>query len=362
MARIAICNPSIEPGDAVSHDMLGMEEVLSAQEHEVCLFSQYTAISAPFIEPFERLSLFLKNPEDLLIYHYATGWEDGLRLMKGLHCRKAVKYHNVTPPEFFMGVNEDYVGVCRAGRRQLADMARTDAGLFMPCSEFSLQDLLAAGVSREKCHVVPPFHKIDRLREVEADVNLLERHNDGEIRVLMVGRLAPNKNHGALIESFLAYSRTYNPRSLLFIVGGEDPKLKAYTENLVRSVREKRLEEQVVFTGKVSDAALKAYYLLAHVFVITSQHEGFCVPLVEAMSMKIPVVAYGSTAVPQTLGRAGLVWEECDPQLIAASIHRIVQDETLRTTLGELGYARYIEMFTNEKIGQAFMKALGTLL
>jgi len=93
----------------------------------------------------------------------------------------------------------------------------------------------------------------------------------------------------------------------------------------------------VVFTGKVSEAALKAYYLLAHVFVITSHHEGFCVPLIEAMSMKIPIVAYGKTAIPETVGKVGLVWEECDPQLIAASINKIAQEESLRLTLGEMG-------------------------
>ena len=362
MVRIAICNPSIEAGDAVSNDMMGMRNVLSALGHQVYLFSHSAAITESYIKSVEAIPTFLKDSKDILIYHHATGWEFGLKLLQNLHCRKVVKFHNVTPPEFFVGVNEDYVNICRAGRQQLGALARINADLYLPDSAYSRQELLAAGIDGQKCHVVPPFHQIDRMRDIEADLNVLERFDNTAINILMVGRLAPNKNHNMLIEVFSVYHQVYNAHSRLFIVGGEDPKLRAYTERLTNQVKETGLGDRVVFTGKVSDAALKAYYLLAHVFVITSHHEGFCVPLIEAMSMKIPIVAYGTTAIPETVGKVGLVWEECDPQLIAASINKIAQEESLRVTLGEMGWYRYTTTFTNNKIGITFLEALNHLL
>jgi glycosyltransferase involved in cell wall biosynthesis len=362
MARIAICNPSIEEGDAISNDMMGMRNILSALGHDVCLFAQSTTINEPYIRPVAAVRSFLKDPHDIAIYHYATGWEFGLALLQELHCRKVVKYHNVTPPECFVGINEDYVNVCRAGRQQLADLARINADVYLPDSEYSRQELIAAGIHDAKCRVVPPFHNIERMRDLEADLEVLKGFQDGDTNILMVGRLAPNKNHGMLIDVFYLYHRMYHARSRLFIVGGEDSKLRTYTETLINKVKQIGLEERIIFTGKVSDPALKAYYLLAHVFVITSLHEGFCVPLIEAMSMKIPIVAYGSTAVPETVGKVGLVWRECDPKLMAASIDTIVRDESLSLTLGEMGWNRYTTRFTNNKIGTTFLNALHPLL
>jgi glycosyltransferase involved in cell wall biosynthesis len=113
--------------------------------------------------------------------------------------------------------------------------------------------------------------------------------------------------------------------------------------------------------GGVSDEVLKACYLVANAFVTTSEHEGFCVPLVEAMSMKLPIAAYASTAIPETLGDAGIAWADRDPLLMAESIDRFVKDATVREALGSRGRRRYEALFTNEKIEHAFVKAMSRL-
>jgi glycosyltransferase involved in cell wall biosynthesis len=200
------------------------------------------------------------------------------------------------------------------------------------------------------------------LRTIDADLDIVKKYKDGTMNILMVGRLAPNKNHMALIESFRVYHKEYNTNSRLFIVGGEDPRLKTYTLNLRNIVRDLDLEERIIFIGKASEPVLKAYYLISHVFMMTSQHEGFCVPLVEAMSMKIPIVAYGSTAVPETVGKAGFVWEECHPDLMAASVDKIIREEPLRIALGEMGWNRYFNQFANNKIKTIFIESLKSLL
>src|SRR5262249_31964335 len=153
---------------------------------------------------------------------------------------------------------------------------------------------------------------------------------------LMVGRVAPNKGHLALLDAFAAYQRDYDRMSRLIIVGKEDDRLGIYTRMVRLRVLELGLQDAVFFAGSVSDSALQSYYLTAGAFAILSEHEGFCVPLVEAMAMKLPIVALGSTAIPGTLGKAGLIWEEPVPELFAESFHQIVTDEAARLTLSEL--------------------------
>jgi len=164
-----------------------------------------------------------------------------------------------------------------------------------------------------------------------------------------------------LIEVFAHYHYDYNNNSRLIIVGKGGEGFSPYSKLLQRVVQQLDLTKGVVFTGGVSDEELKAYYLVADAFVTVSEHEGFCVPLVEAMSMKLPITAYASTAIPETVGDAGIVWTERNPILIAESIDRFVRDKTVRDALGRRGYRRYESMFTNEKAEHIFLRAMSKL-
>jgi glycosyltransferase involved in cell wall biosynthesis len=106
---------------------------------------------------------------------------------------------------------------------------------------------------------------------------------------------------------------------------------------------------------------LKAWYVVADVFVTASEHEGFCVPLVEAMSMKLPITAYASSAIPETLGDAGIVWKERNPSLMAESIDFFLRNSTVRNALGVRGLRRYESNFTNRKIEAVFLQAMDRL-
>ena len=148
----------------------------------------------------------------------------------------------------------------------------------------------------------------------------------------MVGRLVPNKGHAALLEAFAFYQQQYNPRNHrsswanTMSAGGLSAALQGYAQEL-------GVGSAVEFVGGVSDAELKAHYQIADVFLLTSRHEGFCVPLVEAMVLRLPdrgTRHHGST---RDGGRRGLVWPEADAALLAASIDRVVRDRTLREQL-----------------------------
>jgi glycosyltransferase involved in cell wall biosynthesis len=107
---------------------------------------------------------------------------------------------------------------------------------------------------------------------------------------------------------------------------------------------------------------LKGYYQTASAFVVASEHEGFCVPVVEAMALGVPVIGYGSTAVPHTVGDAALVWDEPDPFLLAQSLDAVLRDAETRRRLTERGRRRYHNLFDNRRIERDFLHALRPLL
>lgn len=361
MARVAILSPSFASADAVSNDALGMFDVLTRQGHDVRLFCESHSLRHSGISDLARIEKFLKQPSDILLYHYSRGWDRGLELVKRLHCRRVIKYHNVTPAKFFAGFNDSEQEQCEIGRRQLVDLAAARCDLYLSDSAFNRQELIAVGAGASRSFVVPPFHHIDRLSKITADQETLRKYHDGIANVLSVGRVVPNKNLHHLIEVFAHYHYACNKNSRLIIAGKGGEGFSPYSKLLHRLVEKLGLNQAVVFTGGVSDEVLKAYYLLAGVFVTVSEHEGFCVPLVEAMSMKLPITAYASTAIPETLGNAGIVWADRNPLLVAESIDLLLRDSSVRNALAERGRRRYEAMFTNEKIESTFLEAMATL-
>lgn len=358
MTRVAILTPSLATADAVSNDVLGMFDVLTRNGNEVRLFCESHSLSHPALSDLTRIGKFLKSSTDILIYHHSRGWDPGVRLIRAMRCHRVIRYHNVTPAEFFIGFNRTDEDLCERGRKEMVELAAAQCDLYLSNSSFSMQELIAAGADSSRSLVVPPFHHIDRLSGITADQEILRRYSAANANILTVGRVVPHKNVHHLIEVFAHYYYDYNNKSRLIVVGKGGEGLSSYSNLLHRAVQKLGLANAVVFTGAVSDEQLKAYYLVAGTFVTVSEHEGFCVPLVEAMSMKLPITAYASTAIPETLGDAGIVWTERDPTLIAESIHRFVTDEPVRNALGVRGQRRYESMFTNEKVERTFGQAM----
>jgi glycosyltransferase involved in cell wall biosynthesis len=358
MHRVALMIPCFSEADAVSTDVLGMYRTLVARGHEVCVLAAHWEVAGLPVRPLRSAGALLGEPATLLIYHFSTGCREATETFTSARCRRVLKYHNVTPAEFFEGIDQEYALSCRSGRQELTALARGRLDGYLADSDYNLRELLDEGAAAATAAVVPPFHNIQRLLELEPDRDVLARCVDGRANFLVVGRLAPNKGHATLLDAFALYHRHYNRASRLIIVGKGDERLVVYTEALRARVAALGLTETVVFTGSVSAAALKTYYQTAAAFVLTSRHEGFCVPLVEAMALGTPVLAVGAAAVPATVGDAGLVWEECDPGLLAESMHRLVSDRQAAAALGARGRVRYEQRFSNEQIERHFVGAL----
>jgi glycosyltransferase involved in cell wall biosynthesis len=363
MTRIALVSPAILPGDAIGHDVLHMGRVLAARGHEVELFSTTWGRPEPRNDEGLHVHAYLDDdPSALLILHHAIGWPHALPLITSARCRRIVKYHNVTPARFYDSLDEGYAALCRQGRTQLRAIIESNCDLYLADSPFNLDDLISLGAAPDRCAVVPPFNAIAHLLEREADPEVLRDYDDGRTNLLFVGRRAPNKGHRLLIDTFAVYHRLHNANSRLVLVGRGEPAQAAYTHRLREQVRRLSLQGHVVFLDGATDAELKGYYQTASAFVVASEHEGFCVPVVEAMALGVPVVGYGSTAVPHTLGDAGLLWDEPDPFLLAQSLDAVLRDEQTRRRLTEWGRRRYHRLFDNRRIEHAFLNALRPLL
>ncbi len=358
MSRVAILTSHLTNGDAVSNDVIGMHTAFEKHGYEAKVFAGSADFTEPEVHPAAEIGEFLTDSADLLIYHYSIGWDPGLELLRKMKCRTSIKYHNVTPPEFFAGISPWHEEKCRMGREEMKEIAQAGCDIYLADSEFNRLDLLLEGADEQNSFVVPPFHHIERLQATDADFPILNAYRDGKTNILMVGRVAPHKGHAALIKAFAIYHHEYNPNSRLLIVGKEEEAFQIYSRRLRELTTFLALEDAVSFVGAASNSELKSYYLLSSAFAIASRHEGFCVPVVEAMSMKVPVVAYASSALPATVDGAGIILKEADPGLMAEAIDRLIRDESLNVAFGMLGWRRYTEHFTNDRIETELFQAL----
>jgi glycosyltransferase involved in cell wall biosynthesis len=363
MSRIAIASPAILPGDAIGQDALHMKRVLVEQGHEAELFSTTWGKPQPRNDNDLHIRDYLgDDPSALLILHHAIGWPHAVPLIAETKCRRVVKYHNVTPARFYDSLDAKYAELCRQGRLQLREIIGHPCERYLADSPFNLADLLELGADPLRCAVVPPFNALTDLRQIEADSDVQRDYGDGRTNLLFVGRRAPNKGHRFLLDAFAVYHHHFEANSRLILIGRGEPKQERYTQSLRQQVWRLGLHGHVVLVDSVSDAELKAYYERASVFVVASEHEGFCVPVVEAMALHVPIIAYGTTAVPHTVGDAGLVWDEPNPFLLAQSIHAVVGDPQTRRQLTERGFRRYQNLFANQKIERDFLQAIQPLL
>jgi glycosyltransferase involved in cell wall biosynthesis len=310
--RVAIVTPSLTTADAVSNDILGESDALTRNGHKVKIFSDLA-----------RVRKFLKDPTDILIYHHSRGWHPGVQLVREVQCRRVIRYHNVTPAAFFSGFSRTDQDLCERGRSELNELAAAQCDLYLSASSFSMQELIEKGADEEKSLVVSPFHGIDRLSTIRADQETLKTYSGDTTNILTVGRVVPHKNLHHLIEVFAHYHYDYNNRLAPDHRRQRRRRLQHLRKLLHRVVQKLDLTNAVVFTGGVSDEALKAYYLVADAFVTVSEHEGFCVPLVEAMSMKLPITAYARRSDSGDVRRRRHRLAERNAMLIAESIDRL---------------------------------------
>jgi glycosyltransferase involved in cell wall biosynthesis len=326
--------PVLAPHDAVGNHTLQVRDALRDAGFESEVFAEFR-----FGHHQHTGQLLTDFPEeasapDLLIYQSSTGSSAVEWLLKRTD-PLVVNYHNITPASFFEAWDDQAAASMRRARTQLGSLARRSR-LALADSPFNAAELTELGYA--PVVVSPLLLDLDaRLATPDPQVgDYLARTRAGH-HWLFVGRLAPNKSQHDLIAAFAAYRALYDPGARLTLIGSE--AAASYSDALYGLVDDLGLAAAVTFSGAVTDAELAAYYADADVFVCLSRHEGFCVPLLEAMLHDVPVVALDAGAVPDTVGAAAVLLDDAAPHPVAAAVHVLVGDDAFRTDLVSAGRA-----------------------
>ncbi|HWF54499.1 MAG TPA: glycosyltransferase family 4 protein [Solirubrobacteraceae bacterium] len=272
------------------------------------------------IAPAERLRA---DPGDVLLLHHSAGWPR-LGELLALPNRKLLLYHNVTPPGLLWEHAPVVAAHCAAGREQLAELVAA-VDVAAADSAFNAAELTQLGAERPE--VIPLLIALDALgpgRDGSAP------DPPAPPTVMFVGRLSPHKGQEPLIRAFAQYRRHRAPEARLSLVG--DPISAGY-EQFLRRLADTLAPGAVSIESGLPAGELGGRYRAAHVFACLSEHEGFCIPLLEAFHFGVPVIARAAGAVPEVLGDAGILVEDRDPAVIAELLHLVAGDVELRTEL-----------------------------
>ena len=339
-----------EPG-AVGGHIVEVQRLCREQGWDSEVFTEHLrGLPGRHYGEYDRIA----RPDDVLMYHTAIG-SPVSDYVQGRTERVVVDHHNLTPVGYFAPWEPDVVHGLAWGRRQLAEMT-SRATLGIADSSYNESELHDLGYVRTT--VVPILMDLAQL-ERECDDAAADALAAEGPAWLFVGRIAPNKAHQDLIKAFAAYRRVYDGDARLRIVGGSASD--RYVQALRDFVSALQLDDAVTFVGSVSDAELAAHYRAAAVYVSLSDHEGFCVPLLEAMHNDLPVVAYASSAVPETLGAGGICLSTKEPARVAAAVHRVLSDAAVRDALTAAGH-RQLATFDLAVTRQRMLDALAPLV
>jgi glycosyltransferase involved in cell wall biosynthesis len=317
-------HPTVSYGDAISDQIVSLRWMLRQMGYRSEVFCEHMPVHfggrVRLIDNYVRHS----SPENVLLVHFSLGYRP--RVMDWLAQipdRKILVYHNITPHIYFEGINDSYLQAALAGRRQLAQIIKlVDAG--WGDSTFNSQELVANGLAQPD---VLPIVFDPRRYAVRPDRKVLERLQGGS-NVLFVGRVSANKCFDDLILTFYYLKRFVHPDARLLLVGSARG-MAPYLEFLQALVAKLALPD-VVFAGHISTAQLVAHYQCASVYLSMSDHEGFGVPLLESMHFGVPIVAYKTSAVPETLGGCGIMVTDKDYAKTAELIGVLARDADLR--------------------------------
>jgi glycosyltransferase involved in cell wall biosynthesis len=328
--RIDQLLPSLAEHDAITNHALHVRGALQAAGYQ-------SEIYAEIIDP--RLGSEARHESEcprgrdrdrLLIYHGSTDSSMVRWLVdsakKGQ--RLAVNYHNVTPAPYFMRWDPAAAKRSKRARRQLARLAGV-TGLAVADSRFNEIELERWSYAHSR---VSPL-LVDTNRFVAAQPS-----NNRAGRWLFVGRVAPNKCHHDLIAAFAVYRRLFNAEARMTIVGWS--VVETYRAALEELADRLEVGEAIDWRVGIPFTELIAEYQSSDIFVCVSEHEGFCVPLVEAMAVGVPILAYRAAAVGETVGRAGVLLDDKDPVVVAAAARQLLEDDQRRQRLVEDGRAR----------------------
>ena len=347
--------PAAHRGDAIGDSARRVRDMLRRQGHDSDIYAltiddDLRSDIRPFADPGARRG-------EVTIFHFAlpSPMTEAFRCLDG--GGRVLQYHNITPAAFFADYAPDLFRLAAIGRQELASLVG-HVDLALGDSEFNRRELEDLGFA--PTGVLPIAVDTGRITNAPRRPALEKILGDGLINILFVGRIVPNKRIDDLIRLAEVYKR-YVDSYYRFIFVGRYDGVPAYYAQVRALIAEYRmLPDRFWFTGPVPDEDLGAFYRWADAYVSLSEHEGFCVPLIEAMATDVPVLAYAAGAVPETLGGSGLLFAPKDLEVAAEMLGMLVYDRPLRARILE-GQRRRLQDFAPERIEAQLTATLSAL-
>ena len=352
--RIIQVFSSLSYGDAIGNDMLALNSIIKEKGFQTKIYAEKIDKRIPS-ELASNISELTVEPSDLLILHIGGATKLN-QWIKDIKCKKVMVYHNITPPEFFEDYNKKSADYCKRGLKEVEDLNKT-FDMVLAVSDFNKKNLIDMGYTCE-INVLPILIPFEDYKKTPSQA-VIEKYNDDFTNIIFLGRIVPNKKQQDVIAAFASYQKNYNLKSRLFLVGNPND-FEKYNEQL-KIYTQKIGAKNVIFTGHTRFDEILAYYKLSDLFLCMSEHEGFCVPLVEAMFFNIPIVAYASSAIPGTLNGSGFLLNVKNPDLTAAVMNRILTSEELKTKILKNQQERLSD-FSHSKVEELFWKFTEELL
>jgi L-malate glycosyltransferase len=330
---------SASAGDAITNFALQLRELFGGSEVFAAHRDPALAGDVHLLREFHEVVTTARR-NDTIVYHASIGNREVVDFLMSRPERLVLVYHNISPPESFAPYEPEFAALLRTGRTDLQRMRPRVAAAFA-VSEYNAADLADLGYT--DVQVVPLIFDPSTLQNAARD-ELTLRHLEADVHgplALFVGQLLPHKRPELLVESLHVVATYLVPEAHLVLLGAR--RIPAFAAALQRQIVELGLANAWI-TGAVSPGALRCYYERADVFVTASDHEGFCVPLLEAMSFGVPIVARGTSAIPETLGRAGLVLGPDEGALVMGEAWALAAtDAHARDALVARGSARLLD-------------------
>lgn len=343
---------TLTSGDAIGNEALMIKRLLRQWGYESGIYCYYfTKEVSSEVMDFRQLK---STDEDIIIYHYG-GLDEIYKHLDAIRGRKVLVYHNITPYTYFSRYEPEYAKILKKSRDKLSEI--TDKFEYsIVKSNYTKAELDEIGF--KNIMVIPVMFDLDKYNVPFKNIDIGNRPE--ELRMLTIGRVVPNKMLEDLIMVFYHYNKSIDSNGKFVIVGDYGITGSfTYHYMLQKLIKELGLTN-IYFSNKVDFQTLLGFYHWANIYITMSRHEGFCVPVVEAMHFGIPVLATNACAIPETLGNSGVLLNNRDFMEIAELVHVVLKDEKLRGQIinGEKERARQFARDRIENMFREFIKEI----
>jgi glycosyltransferase involved in cell wall biosynthesis len=361
--RIAICHQTFMGGDAIGNDIGGMYRVLESMGFEPVVLCEHNPHRLNQYRISHSFSVKDLRSYSLIIYHHSQFWELGKRLLEDTKTPIVLRFHNITPSRFFRNCSAVRADLCERGEEMTRRLARlSKPHQWLADSQFNGEQLTAAGVSQDRVTVVPPFNRIQHYLRQQNKAD----YSKGTIDILFAGRFAPHKGYLHLLHIVKALQIEFGLQARLLIAGARDQEFKEYHREFVNLAFELQLNGAVFLHQHIPQPQLDQLFRDSHVYLCMSEHEGFCVPIIEAQAMGLPIVGTTAGAKKETAGPQQLLSTiptgPADYSFYASLVYKVFTERALRSQVVRQGYLNVITRFTDEVVENQFVNSVSPML